>query len=221
MREKPLRLGTLYRCSACKTPWFIDAFEKLAWPIQKRRLSLFERWCEGPLLATVEQLAVLKRIGAPLQGRHEYPRRIEIPCRVRTRDGTVIDPAVIRFQDHPPIEVWPAKLKLSLVDEVASIAPSDHALSLELRNACRQADDVSGGHMMAFPTRAVNRSGNTRVILDGCVNVLHRPGLLGSELVLERDQNPASKAEGPLGEPHEHITYFIGDWIPKLEALRS
>ncbi len=29
LRERALRTGTLYRCSACKTPWFIDASKRL------------------------------------------------------------------------------------------------------------------------------------------------------------------------------------------------
>lgn len=141
-RRQPLRFGTLYECSRCRTPWVRGARASDLRPVPKSRRRLFRQWCARPQVLPLPLLRAARAIGAVRYDDFWY-----VPCRVKLRDGTILDRCVVSFQDSPPLDDWRGNLRLAA--DIAELMPSPDALPLAVRRATADFWDAPYGGALA------------------------------------------------------------------------
>jgi len=216
--ERNLRSGAQFFCAVCKTRSFVEDRQKVIWTILDTALPLVDRWNQGTLRPTPEQWNSLQAIGSQPFVNYstvEFRPRYFIPCRVTKHDGSVVDPARVVFQDHPPIDPWPEGQKFDFIDEVAKIEPSPYALSKELITAVENAPDITGHN--TYLTYVEDRNDGHRFVLVGHPHFLKFENYRGSDLVLTnvRSDAPATAIE----ERFADITCFVADLLPEDDRL--
>jgi hypothetical protein len=130
------RFGYLAECPLCRATWYqSDCCEKPDFlPTQDR--EMLDRWMAKPLTASEEVLKRLQKIGA---GREPFTG---VPCVATTLDGRRRDFCQVQFQRHPPLSPDHSKKNTLFIDEVASVEPSEYALSRGIRQAMERGDDT-------------------------------------------------------------------------------
>jgi len=214
-RKTNLKWGTLHLCPSCGRAWYLDGLQEKMTLVPEEKRDLLEEWSSSPLYLSPELWAKAKAIGAtPAHVFSGDKTFAEVPCRVQTRQGEMLDKSLLTFKTVPPLE--PYQKKIRLLKDVADILPSDFALPAPVRAAsCRSQQEKIG----RAPTWVESPEGR-RFCLNWTVNFFDSKGFQGKGMRLASPQSPKRKGRvAVLNEPMDDITFFIGDWSEKVREL--
>jgi len=174
--------------------------------VSTERLPLIERWNDKPILLPAGQRAVLAAIGETPPDLYGNGRQYrETPCAVTTVKGEKIDTAIVSVQCHAPFEEW---RDYRLASEIAEIAPSPHALPLDVRIACSKAEET---HMGFSPTTVELPNGQA-VVLNGTPSFFVGGNINAAQIKLSPK---AGRGElPPIHQGTDKIVYFVADPEP-------
>src|SRR5262245_54359781 len=92
IKPEPLRWGTLYRCKACGSRWYLDDAKEWMCNIQNDRIPLIYEWNAHPISLAPALIAVLDAIGPTPPDIYGNGRQYkQTPCGVVTTSGERID----------------------------------------------------------------------------------------------------------------------------------
>lgn len=210
-----LRHGKIFQQNNADELWYIDPFDKVASRIEKPRLPLIQKWDISDLQPDDELFNKLTSIGGLSFGGNEfYPTDIEFPCRIKTLNGEERDLCLVRFSTEPPYQV--NFKNVLLLDEIADIAPSDLALSHDLRLESTLAEEVS----MAFYPYMVRAKNGKLFLYNGITQFASDGVVKGSDIVCKVDFSFDETYTAPTIPP-ESLTYVIGKWDNRFNRLFS
>ena len=102
---RSLRRGSLYRCNVCDEVWHLDGEGQLMTHVNSARLTVVMDWNREALKLTAALEARLELIGpTPPDTYGNWSDRRVTPCRVVTRAGELVDPAMICVQLDAPVQ---------------------------------------------------------------------------------------------------------------------
>lgn len=179
--EKKLKFGELHVCSRCGMRWVFDGVRFLVVP--RTQDGMLREWDRKRLSFSPEIRRALEKIGADpafpgAQGR-------TYPCRVRIA-GRWHDFATISFQAEPPLVLSAGGPRIVFADEVEAVAPSDYALSHEVRRYLQDGADRALSEFHPSPVRT--RSGR-RFLVPARASFLDVDGIEGKELLVPDDRS--------------------------------
>ncbi len=131
----------LFECSSCNVHYIRVNYGHLLHLLTKSSEELVFKFFDTNNRVTHKDADVLRNIGSPRlsEGNEEYP------AKVLTKDGTLYEHAVVRTMDY----IWPIGLaglvSKRLISEIANIAVSDEAMTLEQRTAAYEAVENRSG----------------------------------------------------------------------------
>jgi hypothetical protein len=215
-RVRPLKFGYLHQCVECGQFWVLDDQENFIERVRDDLESILFEWDATPLPISKEHLCTLSAIGGTGGDRYGNGReRIEIPCAITVRDAAVNDPAVLWITKKPPLADYP---KMSLFRDVASVTPTDYALSLDVRRRTLLAHEVGMGYA---PTLVESSSGE-KFILNWSPCLFFHDGIKGREIHLSEERSEGEKSI-PLANIIDtidpEVVHFFADWFPGAEEL--
>jgi hypothetical protein len=210
-RESGLKFGSLYACPTCGEKWYLDRLEEWMSVIPRDRLPLLQEWNGRDLILPAELLAVAQEIGAtPPDIYGNGSEYVQVPCDVTTKAGERITMALLSFQGSPPIEQSSHTIRFA--DEIASLRPSEFALTREVRLATSQATEQLNG----FAPTHVKAPDGRFFVLNWTVDLFFEGGVKGSDLVIAHERIH----EWPPIVSSKKVTTFFADRFPGVERLR-
>lgn len=209
-----MRWGTLFQCSSCGQPWYLDGNAQFMNFVPRERIGLIQEWNEHPILIGSEHLSKLEEIGRTPPDLYGNGAQFhETPCGVLTKSGERIDVAIVSIQRHPPFEDW---RQYRLASEIESIYPSPYALPLHVRVATSRADEIR----MGFAPTLVELPNGQVVILNWTQNFFVREGCDASAIVLSQKKLDM-KSPPEIYSPPNNITYFVADTVVEEQPKKS
>lgn len=211
--QKSLKTGSLLKCGSCGQKWWLDPKRETLTLIPRDKLLLLEKWNSAPSVLPPQLLEKAQGIGATpaheLSGVTDYA---EIPCKVRTLQGEVLDKCLITFRSTPPLENSTRPPRF--LSEIVDLSPSDDALPHLVRlESARSKQDKPG----RAPTWVVAKG--RPFLLNWVVNFLDRKGHLGKDIRLAPKGSKHPKGRVLSCSEPEDLTVFIGDWTYDLRKL--
>ena len=212
LKKKQMRLGLLYGCPVCAQDWYLDTRAEKMSMVPRDKLPMLEKWGSMPQVLPPQLWDKAKAIGATpahvLSTENEFS---EIPCKVRTQNGELIEKSILSFHTAPPLE--PYQEKIHFFTDIVDIEPSDFALPLEIREACAKSAQGRGGRAMTFVESAQGKV----FALNWVVNFLEWKGVRGGDIRLCPPDAGRRLGRTPVVEEKTaEITFFIGDWAKGL-----
>ncbi len=201
-----MRWGTLFQCSSCGQPWYLDGNSQFMNLVPRERIGLIQKWNEHPILIGSEYRSKLEDIShTPPDLYGNGSQYHETPCGVITKSGERIDVAIVSIQRHPPFEAW---RQYRLASEIESIYPSPYALPLPVRVATARADEIR----MGFAPTLIELPNGQVVILNWAQNFFVREGCDASAIVLSQKKLDMKNPPEIYSQPN-NITYFVADTL--------
>ena len=219
IQNKKWRSGSLFQCSSCGRPWYLDEAQETMTLLSQNLARLMEAWSSGEVLLSKDLFQKALTIGATPPHLHARQKRYaEVPCRVQIRQGEWVDKCLLVFSSDPPLEDYYENARL--VSDIADIEPSPFALSPSLRLAASRSEPDEKGQAL---TRVETLEGK-HLGLNWIVNFVDRKGTQGQGLRLtgsppKSSNKKKSGKSAVLSEPIDSITFFIGDWSEKIQDL--
>ena len=209
IEQKPLRSGSLYKCSHCGQKWWLDVEGSTMRLVPRERLLTLEQWSSIPLVLSPALLEKARTIGAtPVHALAQEKEYAEVPCRVVTLRGENLEKCLLVFRKDPPLETGP----LRLASELADLSPSDFALPLDVRRTSVRSQPGKAGRA---PTRVRDPQGRAWN-LDWVVNFVDQKGLRGCDLRLAAPGATPSKGRATWLQEPEGLPLFLADWDPRI-----
>jgi hypothetical protein len=211
LEERRLKVGAIYRCEACRQPWFLDAFGRMLHRVPREREALLEKWGVTELVPSNEHRAILRSIGgsgADLYG--NSAGELRFPCSVRLPDCVTINPALLVLTKAAPIGGDMA----ILYDSALLIEPTPFSLPPAVRLATLRAEEVR----MGFAPTAVSTRDGRHFVLNWSCELVHVGDVRGEDLALTHDVFDATRAN-LLSAASTPTTYVYADWYEGAEAL--
>lgn len=200
---KPLRYGSIHRCTKCASLWFHDPDRNWMQRTPKDRLDLILAWNEREVRMSRNNIFILKNIGqthADIYGNgNQYE---EFPCRVITNKGEQTNLAIISFQKHPPFE---ENRTYRLASEIIQVMESPCALPLDVRHASTQAQELR----MGFSPLIIESTGQCYT-LNGTTNFFSKRDVETKEITVSKKKVSLHELPPIASEP-ANITYFVAD----------
>lgn len=199
-----LKKGSLLQCKSCGSHWYLDSDEQLMNHVKDEKLETIELWGNSDQKLSSDQVEALRSIGPTPPDLYGNGSKVtETPCEVRTKNGEVIECAIVSIQNHAPFEDW---RKYRLASEIEKISASRYALPLEVRLKTTQADEIR----MGFAPTLVHLSNGKKIILNGTTNFLKLVGVetIKTTVCSER-VNISSMPK--IYQSNEKAVYFIAD----------
>jgi hypothetical protein len=212
LKKKQMRLGLVYGCPVCAQAWYLDSRTEKMSIVPGDKLSPLAKWGSMPQVLPPPLWEKAKAIGATpahlLSTEKEFS---EIPCRVMTQDGELIEKSVLSFHTAPPLE--PYQEKIRFFTEIVDIEPSEFALSPAIRETCAKSIQGRGGKALTF----VESSKGKMFALNWVVNFMDIKGVRGRDVRLSPPDPGRRLGRIPVVvEEPSKITFFIGDWEKRL-----
>lgn len=201
--DRRLRAGVLFCCDRCGSHWYLDPDGLMMNSVKAERVPLLLRWSEHRLTLNDDLENVLRQIGRTPSDIYGNGASFEsYPCAVHTHSGDFIPTAIVSKQRHAPFEDW---REYRLGSEIASIKPSDNALSLEVRTATSRADEIS----MGFAPTILETEDGQKLTANWTTNFLKMDGIDPSTVRMSTDQSYFSDRPPMIDSPKP--VYFIVD----------
>ena len=201
-----MRWGTIYQCSNCGQPWYLDGNAQFMNFVPRERIRLIQEWNERPILIGSEHLSKLKEIGRTPPDLYGNGAEFnETPCGVLTKSGERIDVAIVSIQRHAPFEDW---RQYRLASEIESIYSSPYALPLHVRVATSRADEIR----MGFAPTLVELPNGQVVVLNWRQNFFVREDIDAGAIMLSQKRLDM-KSPPEIYSPPKNITYFAADTL--------
>jgi hypothetical protein len=208
-----LKFGEHYRCKVCGMSWFLDEESRGAnmCSIPDEYQPLLPEWNRRPLRPTPEVFEALRRIGGtPPEGHGRESRSVSVPCRITTKRGERLDFTRVVFQKTPPLRL---ETKLFFIDKIASVEPSEYAMSRELRLVTSKAEELR----MCFSPTLVEAPNGRLYVINGWPDFFDLDGVRGADLrlsarALDLKRPPPVYRCGPTNA-------VIADWEPSCLSL--
>lgn len=205
-----MRWGTLFQCSSCGQPWYLDGNAQFMNFVPRERIGLIEEWNDHPIFIGSEHLAKLEEIGrTPPDLYGNGAQFYETPCGVVTKSGERIDLAIVSIQRHAPFEDW---RQYRLASEIETIYPSPYALPLPVRIATSRADEIR----MGFAPTLVELPNEQAIILNWTQNFFVQEGCDANTIVLS-EKRLDMKSPPEIYSPPKNITYFVADMVVEAQ----
>jgi hypothetical protein len=201
--DRKLRAGTLYRCSQCQSPWYLDPHALMMNYVQTERIPLILNWSNNTLQLSSRHLQILSQIG-------ETPHDIygngagfnAYPCSVHTHSGEFFPTAIISRQSHAPFEMHRT---YRLGSEISTIEPSRFALPLEVRVATSRADEIR----MGFAPTILETPEGKRLTANWTINFIAMDGVDAKTIRVAQKQGYFDDTPSVIEEPN--AVYFVAD----------
>ena len=213
--KKILRRGSLYECPRCRQAWYLDAAQEMMTVVSPARIHSLDQWGSSPQLLPEPLWPKAKAIGAtPAHRLSNDNRYAEIPCRIQTRQGKIIDRCLLIFSSQPPLAGDPEKL--IGIGEVTELAPSDLTLPLSVRRACCLSSESKPGEAATLARTADKKYFR----LNWSVNFFDEGGIPGKDLALAAKSAKDRSIRAPLiNEDLDKITVVMVDWSSRVGEL--
>lgn len=178
------------------------------------RLPLVLEWDREPIKLANDLDARLEQIGPtpPDVYGNGSDRRVT-PCRVVTKTGEQVDPAMICVQLDAPVQ---DHMHFRLGDEIADIQESEFALPLDVRLASCRAEEVG----MGFSPSVIEMSDGRRFVLNGTTSFPEDPAYNSSDARVAKGSYCAEVSPLPI-LPSPNVTYFVVDGDPGWASQQS
>lgn len=209
-----LKTGTLFQCKSCKSHWYLDSNEQFMNHVKDEKLEIIHTWSDSDQKLSSKQAEALRSIGStPPDLYGNGSKFIETPCQIKTKEGEIIECAIVSIQGHAPFEDW---RNYRLASEIEKISVSRYALPLDVRLATSQADEIR----MGFAPTLVELSNGKRKVLNWTTNFLIITGVeTATTKVCNERVNTSNMPE--IYQTKEKIVYFIADPINDEEKASN
>jgi len=202
-KYKPLRFGSLYKCTNCDSYWYYNPDRDWMGYTPDSRLALILNWNESKISLSGKYKKILKSIGMTPSDIYGNGRQYkEFPCRIVTAGGEVTDFGIVSLQKHPPYE---PHRKYCLASEVVELSESWYALPLDVRVATSRARERNMGYA---PT--LIESNGKQFTLNWTTNFFSKEGHNASDVQISSETRHMN-AMPIIAKSAVDITYFIAD----------
>jgi hypothetical protein len=202
--KRKLKFGELLACSGCGALWTFDGIVYQVVP--RTQEAIVEEWNRKDLSPSAAIRGVLAEIGVdpgfPGSDSFTYPSKVKV-------GGAWLDFASVSLQRHPPLIFGSEAVRCVYLDEVEAVAPSEYALSAELRRHLQRSAEEAGREYHFVPVAAPDGS---PLRLSSAATFFDARGLKGSRLSIP--SSGRDSGSGDLESGCSPLLLVVADWVP-------
>lgn len=216
---RPLRRGTLYRCSVCDEVWHLDERAERMTHVESGRLPLVLEWSLGASTLSAAISDIVQRIGpTPPDVYGNGKERRVTPCAVTTHSGERFDAAIICVQRGAPVE---ALFHYRLGSEIAEVSESPFALPRLVREASSEAYEAR----MGFSPTLIEMPDGRRFVMNGMTSFMAESGYTASDARVVSGNYFSEQPTPSFIEPLSDVVHFVIDgdpgWTPAPPTITT
>ena len=205
-KKNELKVGSKYTCDVCGQYWYLDGTGQFMTFVSEERQLKIEIWNKTQLLPPEKLIPTFAAIGGVLFDSGYCGKELHVPVRAVMKSGEVFDKALVSIQAEAPVA--PYQKKIYFIDQVKEILPSPYALSLDVRKATHDSEEVR----MGFAPTAVRTPKGETYILNNQRNYFDFKGIRGPDLRLDSEfELDMDRLPPVLNEDWEQMEFIIAD----------
>ncbi|UOK41630.1 MULTISPECIES: hypothetical protein [Flavobacterium] len=210
---KELRFGKIYNYKNLDEFWYYDQETLRIRFITKRILKLILEWNNESLILNEKQFKSLESIqGLPRSKYTISPKDIEFPCKVKLKNGEIIDFCILLTSKCAPFQNY--YKNVIMLSEVDEIIESEYSLPHSYRISSMNAKEI----MMSTYPFVLKTHADQNLIYNGKTQFASFGEIKGKEI--EREIEFSQSVRGKfIDNDYEKLTYIVADWDDRMDKL--